>query len=302
VDATLLALGLHADTGSLCYASTTPRDARALTRLLEQGADPALCSRYLHRPLDAARRAIVGAVLAATESHILGGLTVGIACVPLQRAPSGLDEVTARAHDALDCAALFVLIVLPRGRVQLIGRSRVSAVDAGSVLAELGGGGHASAAAAALKQVGATEARERLLGALRARAPAALSARELMSSPVHTVTPETSLRELVSQLSTWGHTGACVVRDGRVLSVISRTDLSKAQLRGQLDRKVKSFMSPRLIGTTPDAPLERVLELLERHDIGRLPVLEGDRLLGIVTRSDVRRALYGSAAGAQAPP
>lgn len=118
-----------------------------------------------------------------------------------------------------------------------------------------------------------------------------------MSSPVHTVTPDTSLRELANQLSTWGHTGACVVRDGSVVSVISRTDLSRAQLRGQLHLKVRSAMSQRLVTTPADASLERMLELLERHDIGRLPVMEDGRLLGIVTRSDVRRALYGHAPG-----
>lgn len=292
VDATLLALGLHADTGSLCYANTTPRDARALTHLLEQGADPVLCSRYLHRPLDAARRAIVGAVLSATQWHTIAGLTVGIACVPLAQAPSGLDEVTTRAHDSLGCAALFVLYELPRHRLQLIGRSRVSAVDAARVLGALGGGGHASAAAAMLRESDAAGAQQRLLAALREQAPAALNARHLMSSPVHTVTPDTSLRELANELSTWGHSGACVTRGGSVVAVISRTDLRRAELGDQLDRQVKSFMSPRLISTTPEAPLDRVLELMEQHDIGRLPVLESGRLLGIVTRTDVRRALY----------
>ncbi len=41
VEATFLALQIHADTGSLCFESTTPRDAKALAWLMDQGASQA---------------------------------------------------------------------------------------------------------------------------------------------------------------------------------------------------------------------------------------------------------------------
>jgi hypothetical protein len=41
VEASFLALQIHADTGSLCFGSTTPRDAKALAWLMDQGASQA---------------------------------------------------------------------------------------------------------------------------------------------------------------------------------------------------------------------------------------------------------------------
>lgn len=292
VEATLLALGLHADTGSLCYGNSTARDARALAFLLESGVQLELASRYLHRPLDIQRRQLVAAVLEATASCTVGGLNVGIARVPAERSVSGLDEVTSRAHDSLGCAALFVLYELPRGRVQVIGRSRSPALDLSAVLSALGGGGQPSAGSAVLKQAGRAEALARLRSALERHAPAALTARDLMSSPVHTVRPEASLEELARSLTTWQHSGACVTEHGRVLGVISRSDLRKAEQLGQLHLAVKAFLSQHLVSTTPDAPLEALIACMESEDVGRLPVMEDRRLLGIVTRTDVRRALY----------
>jgi tRNA nucleotidyltransferase (CCA-adding enzyme) len=118
-----------------------------------------------------------------------------------------------------------------------------------------------------------------------------------MSSPVHTVRPETSLQDLERCLTTWQHSGVCVTEQGRVLGVISRSDLSKAQRLGQLHLGVKAFLSQHLVSTTPDTPLEALIACMESADIGRLPVLEHGRLLGIVTRTDVRRALYGGSPG-----
>jgi tRNA nucleotidyltransferase (CCA-adding enzyme) len=300
-EATLLALGLHADTGSLCYGNSTARDARALAFLLESGVELALASRYLHRPLDVQRRQLVAAVLEATESLSVGGLTVGIARAGAARSLSGLDEVTTRAHESLGCAALLVLYELPRGRVQVIGRSRSPALDLSAVLAELGGGGHPSAGAAVVKQGGGDAVLARVRAALERHAPVTLTARDLMSSPVHTVPPESSLRELARNLASWRHSGACVTREGRVLGVVSRSDLLAAEQRGQLHLGVKSILSQRLVTTTPDTPLESLLACMESEDVGRLPVLEGGRLLGIVTRTDVRRALYGGPQRAGTP-
>jgi tRNA nucleotidyltransferase (CCA-adding enzyme) len=51
-------------------------------------------------------------------------------------------------------------------------------------------------------------------------------------------------------------------------------------------------MPQRLLSTGPDAALEELAQRMEKEDIGRLPVLDAGRLIGIVSRSDVLRALY----------
>jgi CBS domain-containing protein len=56
-------------------------------------------------------------------------------------------------------------------------------------------------------------------------------------------------------------------------------------------RKVKDVMTPQVVSTTEDALLDEVVRLMERHQVKRLPVLRGGRLVGIVSRSDLLRAL-----------
>jgi len=51
-------------------------------------------------------------------------------------------------------------------------------------------------------------------------------------------------------------------------------------------------MSQRLLSAGPDAALEELAQLMERENIGRLPVLDTGRWSGLVSRSDVLRALY----------
>lgn len=293
VTATLLSLGIHADTGSLTFTGTTPRDARALAFLLDHAADQSVLTRYLHAALDLERRRVLAAVLEGTELPRVRGLPIGISSLAVGKKVTGLDEITSRAHALVGCPALFALYASGPTHVQVIGRSRSRAVDVGAVLGVLGGGGHATAGAASVRGLAPDAVRERLLQALETGPSVALSAADLMSSPVHCVSTETSMRDVARLLGARRHSGACVLRDGRLVSVISRADVQRAERAGQLDRAVKSFMASHLVTTRPDAPLSELLQVMEQRDIGRLPVVHEGRLTGIVTRSDVRRALYG---------
>jgi tRNA nucleotidyltransferase (CCA-adding enzyme) len=51
LEATVFALGIHEDTGSLTYPTTTPRDAEALAICMRLGASQSLIGKYLHNPL-----------------------------------------------------------------------------------------------------------------------------------------------------------------------------------------------------------------------------------------------------------
>ena len=56
-------------------------------------------------------------------------------------------------------------------------------------------------------------------------------------------------------------------------------------------RKVDEIMTRDLVSVTPDTPLDEIVELMERRRIKRVPVLDGDRPVGIVSRADLLRAL-----------
>jgi tRNA nucleotidyltransferase (CCA-adding enzyme) len=199
----------------------------------------------------------------------------------------------------LGCHALFALYA-QRGTIRVVARSRSPHIDVRRVLASFGGGGHAGGATAVVKANDAPAIRDAIVASLRSEPLQASSARDLMFSPAQSVTPEMSLVDLARRLNEWNETGACVTQDGHVVAVISRSDLERARRLGQLDLRVKSFMSQRLLTAAPDDSLERVIRTMQDEDIGRLPVLQQGRLLGVVRRSDVLRAIYprGSASAA----
>ena len=104
-----------------------------------------------------------------------------------------------------------------------------------------------------------------------------------------------------------------VVEDGRLVGVLSHRDLREAVLarlelavppehqRSLLSQPVQPLVRTDVVAVEPDCPLARAAELMLCYGIGFLPVVErdgsGDRLVGILTESDLLRAAYGSRFG-----
>ena len=124
----------------------------------------------------------------------------------------------------------------------MIGRSRTnpllpdSAVDLRPIFAVSGGGGHAQAAATVLKGEQTEDLQssfERALAAVRSQIPHPITAQSLMSSPVRTILPTTSVDEARRILLRYGHVGLCVVTgEGALVGIISRRDIDTALRHG----------------------------------------------------------------------
>src|SRR5438094_2576774 len=69
LEATVFALGIHEDTGSLTYASATRRDAEALAWCIRHGARQEVVSSFLHTPLSEEDRRLLNALLDALTTH-----------------------------------------------------------------------------------------------------------------------------------------------------------------------------------------------------------------------------------------
>jgi len=118
-----------------------------------------------------------------------------------------------------------------------------------------------------------------------------LKAEDVMQQRVETLDRDLTLKEVREIFSRSHHRGFPVVDSGKLIGIFSQADLldaSKRQVAPQTP--ITEVMTPRPIAIDADASLEVVLYLLERHKISRLPVTEGRRLLGIITRSDIIKA------------
>ena len=291
-EATLFSLGIHEDTGSLAYARSSSRDATALAWLMGQGAQLGLLQRFLRPRLDAVERDLLVRLLGAVHDLPRFGASIGIAPLETGEVPPSLADVSAEAFRLLPHDALFCAYRLPNGKTHVIGRAQASAVPVGAILQELGGGGHAGAGSAVVRDAPLDQVVGLLHAVVERRCRRPQVVRELMSSPVRTVTPEMPLSELAQSLEEWGHTGAPVIRDGTLVGMISRRDVERAQREGRGSLAVSSCMAHQVRTVGPDAPLPEALDQMQAYNIGRLPVLDGSRIIGILSREDVLGYLY----------
>lgn len=154
-----------------------------------------------------------------------------------------------------------------------------------------------------------------------------MKAVDIMTPDVITVAPETSVYD-AARLLLGRRIGALPVLNevGGLVGLISESDLMRRGetrtdkrrswwhglitsdlrqasefLRGQ-GRRVSDVMTRNVVCVEAGAPLREVAELMENHVIRRVPVLDGPRLVGIVSRSDLMRALLVLAPADEAPP
>jgi tRNA nucleotidyltransferase (CCA-adding enzyme) len=293
LEATLFALGIHADTGSFCYPTTTWEDVSATAWLMTQGAHVGALSRYLDPPLTPAQRGALVQALSGTRERVLAGLRIGFCAIHAEERCPGLDVVTSRTRALLGLSALFLAFQHREKRTDVVARAATPLVDVGRLLEEhLGGGGHPSAASAVVRNATSAEVIERLEGALLAAPPRPDTVEHLMSRPVRTVPHDATLAAVQATLDSCGYTGVPVVREGRLAGIVSRRDIAQARRAGRLSVPASGFMTHRVHVIAPEASVEEAFELMKTEDVGRLPVVRGERIVGIVTRSDLLRVLY----------
>ncbi len=316
-EATVMALGIHVDTGSLTYDQTTPRDAAALAWLMVQGANVRQIAEYVDPGLSAQLQTLLTQALDNLQSQDYQGYTIAWVLLKTESFVPGLSSLASRLLELTESDALLLAAEYPQelkgGKLKveglednlqpsklqpstyltLIGRSRIEGTNLNQLFQPLGGGGHSQATSVRLRDVNASVILEQLVNQLKDQIPQPLSARELMSSPVRTIRPETTISEAQRILLRYGHAGLSVVDENdQLVGVVSRRDIDLALHHGFSHAPVKGYMTRNVKTITPQTTLPEIESLMVTYDIGRLPVLEDGQLVGIVTRTDVLRQLH----------
>ena len=108
---------------------------------------------------------------------------------------------------------------------------------------------------------------------------------------VYSVSPDASVYDAL-QLMAEKEIGALVVlEDDKMVGILSERDYArKVILKGKASKEtmVQEIMSSKVIHTDPDAKVEKCLGLMTKNHFRHLPVLEEDRLVGILSIEDVR--------------
>ncbi|MEH2115651.1 CBS domain-containing protein [Nostoc sp.] len=297
-EATVMALGIHVDTGSLTFDQSTPRDALALAWLMQQGASLSVISTYRDPGLSLQLQQLLTEALENLEYLCLRGYTLAWVTLKTESFVPGLSSLASELVEITEIDALLLANEYPLGeedsRLTVIGRSQIPKTNLNLLFQLLGGGGHSQAASLNLRGVDSQAILKQLVDGVKAQIPHPPTARDLMSSPVRTILPETTIAEAQRiLLLRYGHSGLSIVdTQGQLVGIISRRDIDIALHHGFSHAPVKGYMTRNLKTITPDTTLPQIESLMVTYDIGRLPVLENEQLVGLVTRTDVLRELH----------
>jgi CIC family chloride channel protein len=126
-----------------------------------------------------------------------------------------------------------------------------------------------------------------------------LSAADMMQRRVETLSSDLPLHQAMKAFSRSHHRGFPVVEEGRLVGILTQTDLTRPQSPPLSDQTpIRAVMTPQPVAVAPTDTLSVVLYTLNRFEISRLPVVEGRKLVGIITRADIIRAESQEVSGA----
>lgn len=284
--ASLMLMGIYEDTGSLSYLTTTARDVQAAAWLVEAGADLGLVGEFLNRPLSNGQRVALDELVKHTSIHHVRERTVSISTIELDH---NVDELSALAHQLMDTfepEACFVLAQFGHS-TQIIARSATDAIDVGRLMSGFGGGGHSKAGAARLDDADWREVSVALLDALEAQVEPPVLVRELMSTNVHVLRRDMTVRDAATLMRRYGHEGFPVVENERLLGILTRSDIDRALHHRLGDTPVSGYLHTGPLYVRPGDTVDRVQEVMIEYGLGQVPVVDGGRFVGIVTRTDL---------------
>jgi CBS domain-containing protein len=117
-----------------------------------------------------------------------------------------------------------------------------------------------------------------------------------MTRDVTIASPTDTIQKIYTMIMESGFSAFPVVKKKRIVGIISRRDLIRTRrvqsiIARHAHTTIEEVMSKNVVTIGPDEPIGSAAELLVKHDVSRLPVLDGDRIIGIVDRHDVLKGL-----------
>lgn len=122
-----------------------------------------------------------------------------------------------------------------------------------------------------------------------------MRARDIMTSPVVTVTPDVPIREAAALLASHGYTALPVVdSDQRMIGIVTEADLLRGKYADQpeaLGSPVEHVMTTPAFGMSAGAPVAMLARVMVDDRVRCVPIVDGSQVVGVVTRRDLVRAL-----------
>ena len=292
-EATIMALGIYEDTGSLTFTSTRPEDLEASAYLLSIGANLNVVSDFIYRELSPEQFSLLNDLIHGLEIHDINGLPVAVATASSDHYIGDLAILTHKLKDMENLNCLFVLVRM-EDRIHLVARSRIEAVDVAAVAHEFGGGGHPTASSATIRDMTMIQIEERLINILKEKVHPVKLAKEMMTYPVKSVQRDEAIKSAEELMTRYNISSLPVLDGKKPVGIITRQIVEKAIFHDLKEEKVSDLMISEFSTVHSDTPYRRIDEIIIVGKQKLVPVVnDSGEMEGIISRGDLLRAIYG---------
>lgn len=287
-DATVLGLGIYCDTGSFTFSSTTPEDYHAAAWLRALGMDVNMIADLAAHELTSVHVQALNSLLESASTYTINGVPVVMAEVSME---SYLGDFAYLAHKLMEMEHFDVLFALGHmeDRVLVVARSRKEAINVGQVCTFLGGGGHAYAASATVRNKTMHQVRDSIFQQLYSQANPDKFAADYMSSPAVGIEDDRSVRDAQELMLHFGLKAVpiFVTNTRQCCGILDAQTASRAVSHGIGAEPVTEYMQRRVHVVSPQASLRDLTEIIIGQRQRLVPVVEDDIVVGVVTRTDM---------------
>ena len=291
MEATILTLGIYEETGCLLFPSTTERDLLAVAYLLKRGANLNIVSSFIKMELSMEEFDLLNELIQSSQEMVVGGIRIKVAKAAREQYFGDAAHLAHRMMDMEDIDAVVVLLSM-EGKILLVARSKVPEFDVSGVMREFGGGGHRTAASATIKGEALEIVEERLLELIRINIKPGKVASDIMTRPVISVQWDVSIKEAEEMMTRYGVNVLPILKDDLFAGLISREIVEKALFLGFGKSKSADFATIDAITVGPLTPIREIETLMIEQNQRFMPVVENERIIGAITRTDLLRTLY----------
>src|SRR5699024_2432890 len=153
---------------------------------------------------------------------------------------SGLATITSRLFEISNTGAV-IKVVGMKNHVHIVGRASSDRINLLPLLMKFEGGGHEKAGSAMVKRSTCEEILPKVIEYLGLISKPGITVRDMMVYPVKTLTPDTTIEEAGRKMYRYGHSGYPVVQEGKLIGMVTRRDLDKANHHGLGHAPVKAY-------------------------------------------------------------
>ncbi len=304
IEATLLSLGIHIDTGSFTYVSTTEKDFKAASLLWKVGIDAQQIRLYMRTELTPSHIKALNELLETAEYHEIVDQKIVIASTSSDDYIHDFALLAPRFMEMQPCKVFFALAQMAE-KIQVLARSTEANLNVGAVCSAIGGGGHEFAASASVKNMPISEVKDLLIKEIYLQLNLHKLASTLMTTPVVRVYENTSMGEASTIMIRYGLKAVPVfkINTRTCIGWITQEQASRGAQLNHLtsESSVALYMQREFKVISLKAHLQDIMDIIIGEKQRLLPVVNSPEVdltqeellqfptVGVITRTDLIR-------------